>query len=637
MIGHLQTAITSGSDPAHYGSAAATIVETIFGESTSPDVLLLVTSILLWLGYLGLRISSRLRVPLVTSFLFMGVASGPSGLNLLSQPILDALRVIEPVALGLITFSAGEQLVLRDVVGLARRNMLGVGLETLLPLVLVATAIFAVSGRLELALPLGAIAGTTGIATVVATLKEKGARGSYTRLLSVAIATDNVFAILAFSALLPIAMALEHAGGIGSLYLRSLASIVFSVLAGGGAGALLARYIGRIRSSSELSMFVLAHLLLTVAVVDIVGGSVLLAGLTMGIVAVNLSGDYREREWLFTSLAPLEAPLIAVFFLWAGAGLHITALADVGLLALAYLVARAIGKWFGPRLAALGLERENREAWELRALGYGLMPQAGAAIGLGILARDSLPVAGNEILTIVLGAVVVFELTGPLAVSRAVTAAGEATEAAEGGPMTLTEAVRQLEERKGLLMAVTDPTTSLWQLANVLNLARRLQTDVLLMPTEEPPSARRNAESGASRDPVELLQNYGDGHDQNVTVLPECSGDIAAGILHAVAEHRVDLLILAWGPYRRRLAPRVVEGASCPVVELPSPGTPRRADVTGLAGTARRWMDGGLGAVAGRLLGGRRTSRGNLTTVPLERDGPHDDLDDPEPPPEEGG
>lgn len=607
MMAPSHTAIVAGTHSAPDGIAAATIVESIFGRNTSPDVLLLVVSILLWLGYLGLRISGRLRIPLVTSFLLLGVASGPSGLDLLSQPILDALRVIEPVALGLITFSAGEQLVLRDVFGLARRNLLGVGLETLLPVVFVAAAVFAVSGRLELALPLGAIAGTTGIATVVATLKERGARGSYTQLLSVAIATDNVFAILAFSVLLPVAMALENAGGIGSLYLNTLSGIVFSIFVGGAVGALLARYIGRIRSSSELSMFVLAHLLLAVAVVDIVGGSVLLAGLTMGIVAVNLSGGDREREWLFTSLAPLEDPLIAVFFLWAGAGLHVSALADVGLLAAAYLIARAAGKWLGPQVAALGLSRKAKEAWELRALGYGLLPQAGAAIGLAILARDSLPVAGDEILTVVLAAVVVFELTGPLAVSKAVTAAGEATQTPKGLPMTLTEAVRQLEERKGLVMAVTDPTTSVWQLANTLNLALRLHADVILMPTEEPPGARRSTDPASSRDPVEQLQNYAAGHDQTVTVLPECTGDIAAGVLDAVAENQADLLILAWGPYRRRLAPQVVEGAPIPVVELPGPAVPRRVDPTRLAEAARGLADSGLATAVGRLLGGRRS------------------------------
>ncbi len=577
-----------------------TVVESLFGDETSPRVLLLVTSVLLWLGYLSLRISGRLRIPLVTSFLLLGVAVGPSGLGLIARPTLDALGFIEPVALGLITFSAGEQLVLRDVLGLARRNKLGVTLETLLPTTLVAACIFAATGRIELALPLGAIAGTTGIATVVATLKERRARGSFTRLISVATATDNVFAILAFTLILPIAMALEEVGGIGGLYLRSIGGILLSIALGSAAGALLARYIGRIKSSSELSIFVLAHLLLTVALVDILGGSVLLAGLSMGMVGVNLSGGTREREWLFRSLGPLEDPIIAIFFLWAGAGLHVAALGEVGVIAALYLVARAVGKWLGPRMAAVGLEKGSREAWELRALGFGLFPQAGAAIGLGILARDALPVAGEQILAVVLGTVIVFELTGPLAVSRAVTAAGEATEAPVDQPMTLSEAVRQLEERKGVLMAVTGPSTSVWQLANTLNLARRLKTDVVLMPTGDASEDPRGG-SPANEELIGALRRYAEGIDQTVSVLPECSGDTVAGILAVAREQQVDLLILAWGPNRSRLARLVVEGAHCPVVELPEANAQRSGDRPGLGEVVRTFAGAGYGAAVGRF------------------------------------
>jgi Kef-type K+ transport system membrane component KefB len=583
--------------------AGATVVESLFGSETSPSVLLLVTAVMLWMAYLGLRIAARFRVPLVTAFLLLGALAGPSGLDLLTQPILDALGLIEPVALGLITFSAGEQLVLSDVLGLARRNVLGVALETLLPVLLVSTVILVATGRPEIALPLGAIAGTTGIATVVATLKERGARGSYTKLLSVAIATDNVFAILVFTLVLPVAMTLEKAGGIETLYLRSLLDIVLSVLIGGGAGALLARNIGRIRSSSELSMFVLAHLLLAVAVVDILGGSVLLAGLSMGILAVNLSVDQREREWLFRSLAPLEDPLIAMFFVWAGAGLHVAELRDVGLVAILYLAARTAGKLLGPRLAAVGSDSARREAWELKALGYGLLPQAGAAIGLAILARDVLPVAGDQILAVVLGAVIVFELTGPLAVTHAVNAAGEATEPSADAPMTLSEAVQRLEERKGRLMAVTDPTTTVWQLANTLSLARRLQADLVLMPTEEPPGLKQTSAPG--RDPVAALQSYAEGHEQKVSVLPECTGDIAGGVVEATREQEPDLLILAWGPYRRRLAPLVVEAAPCPVVELPEPSGGARSNRS-MSEVARTFSRDGVRATVRGLRAGRR-------------------------------
>src|SRR5680860_871454 len=54
----------------------ATIVESLFGDETSAGVLLLVTSVMLWLGYLSRRIAGRLRIPLVTAFLRSGALGG---------------------------------------------------------------------------------------------------------------------------------------------------------------------------------------------------------------------------------------------------------------------------------------------------------------------------------------------------------------------------------------------------------------------------------------------------------------------------------------------------------------------------------------------------------------------------------
>ena len=182
--------------------------------------------------------------------------------------------------------------------------------------------------------------------------------------------------------------------------------------------------------------------------------------------------------------------------------------------------------------------------------------------------------------------------------------AGEATEASPDQPMTLSEAVHQLEERKGVLMAVTGPTTSVWQLANTVNLARRLQADVVLMPTGDASEDSRG-DSPASGDLVEALRSYAEDVHQNVSVLPECSGDTVAGILAVAREQQVDLLILAWGPNRSRLARLVVEGAHCPVVELPEANAQRSGDRPRLGEVVRTLAGARYGAAVGRFFGRR--------------------------------
>ena len=582
----------------------ATMLDTIFTDATEPAALLLILSILLWLGYLGLRLSGRLRIPVVTSFMLLGVVLGPSGLGVLSVSILDALRLIEPIALGLITFSAGEQLYIRDVRNLSRQSFTGIIMETVMPIALVGALIFFLTGRLEIALPLGVIAGTTGIATVVTTLRERNAEGSLTRLTSVAIAADNVFAILVFALTLPIAIALDGGGAMSSLLLGSLVGIAASGAIGAAVGVVLGHFIAQIRSSSELSMFVLAHLLLMVAVTNLLGYSVLLAGLVMGIVAVNVSGEPRERERLFTSLGPLEIPLISVFFLWAGAGLHLEALRAVGVLTLAYIAARSLGKWLGPWLASL-IPGDALDSRNLRMLGVALLPQAGAAIGLGIRARDLMPTAGEEVLTIVLAAVVVFELTGPLAIERALKAVGESEEKTTDQPMTLNEAVRELESRKGSLMVVTDQTTTLWQVASTIRLAHSLRTDLLLLPIHESevqatPKDPTLTGGPMTDDATRLLARYASNHDLQLTTLPACTGNIVACIAEIVRHWEADLLILAWDEdYRKNFAAEVLETVACPVVELPSPAATEASEK--LRPRTRRSLMSSMGRLVGKL------------------------------------
>jgi len=586
------------------------IADILFGTRTDIGDLLFVTSVLLWLGYVGLRLSGRFRVPVVTTFLLLGVAAGPSGLNLISASMLDSLRFIEPVALGLITFSAGEQLLVGDVLKLSRRSFLAVGLETVLPILLVGTAVYLLTGEAVTALLLGAIAGTTGIATVMATLREQGARGSFTRLISVAVATDNFLAILLFSLILPLAVALTQEGGVLSLYASSLLGIAASILVGSLAGLQLGRLIRTIKSPSELSMMVLAHLLLAIGFAYMLGYSVLLTGLTMGVVAVNLSGSGRERERLFTSLKPLEDPIISFFFLWAGAGLNLRALAEVGLLALVYMLARLAGKGFGPLLSVFRVtDPQGQEATQLRVLGVALVPQAGATIGLAILAADTLPALGQDVLTVVLAAVVLFELTGPLAVQRAVKRVGEANAPPADLPFTLDEAIRTLEESKGVLMVATDRGTTLWQLASAVALSGRLQAELLVVPTEAPPDVPASIDYEAAlldRSPVELLDEHLDFHEHRVSVQPEISGDVVDDLLKRTADSGADLLILAWGPHqRRRFAPRVVELSAIPVVELPGPRVPQRRGLEKVAEGAGRLAAASARRVFRRLRGGR--------------------------------
>ncbi len=423
-----------------------------------------------------------MRLPVVTSFLLLGIFAGPEGLNVVSSSIIGSLRIIEPVALGLITFAAGEQLYFGDLRLFARRHYLAVGLETMLPVLLVGASAWLVTGRLEVALPVGAIAGTTGLATVMSTLKESGAQGGYAKLLGFATASDNFFAILVFSFILPLVVGMETGQAIGTLYIERLVAMVASIGIGFVAGFAVSRLIKNVRSSHELSMLVLAHVLLVVGVTEYLGFSVLLAGLTMGTTAVNLTREVRDRDRAFTALGTLEFPIVAMFFLWAGSSLQIRALGSIGLLFFAYLLARVVGKLTGPFLTALSLKRDKSKSRRFVGLGMSLLPQAGAAVGLGIVARDALPSSGETVLAVILASVVVFELIGPLGVHWAARFVGEARTAPEEQPLTLHEAISELRDRRARVVVLVDSEADQSIMRIPLQLVSRLDADLFAVP-----------------------------------------------------------------------------------------------------------------------------------------------------------
>jgi Kef-type K+ transport system membrane component KefB len=438
-----------------------------------------------------------------------------------------------------------------------------------------------VTGRLEIALPIGAIAGTTGLATVMSTLRESGAKGDFARLLGFATASDNFFAILAFSLVLPLAAAMETGRATGAMYAEGLLQMAASVAIGFVLGLLVSKLVKRVRTSNELSMVVLAHVLLMVGVTYYFGFSVLLAGLTMGATAVNLTRDVRDRERAFAALHGVEFPVVAMFFLWAGTSLHIRALAGIGLLFGTYIVARALGKLAGPLMVAWGLRRQRSESRAFVGLGVSLLPQAGAAVGLAVLASDSLPVSGQPILAAVLGAVVVFELIGPVGVQWAARYVGEARETPDGHPLTLDEAIERLEDRKARVVVLSGESITPSMLDLPTNLVHKLQADLLPILVKD----GSNGKGGVSA--IAFIPRVDDVFlpESDTPTGPESSvpflltSNTADAFLETIKEYRPHVLFISLPEKVRSLlgpAEALTQRVGCPVLDI-APATQRKS------------------------------------------------------------
>jgi len=372
------------------------------------------------------HVVKHVRVPEVTGYLVAGLLVGPSALGWVSHENLQSLHLFSEVGLGLILFSIGGAFELARLRGIGRRLVTLTLAESLLAAGLVGAGALLVGQSWRVALLLGAIAIETGAASTLMVIRENDAAGPFTETVVGVIGLNNVFALVAFS-LAAATLELQSLGGDSGLTALGVARAVFplvwqlvgSCALGFLAGLMLAAWASRVNESGEILILLVGCVLLTVGVATAIDLSPLVASLAVGATLVNLSGKSRR---LFETLSRTDPPLYVIFFVLAGADLNLALLPSLGTLGVAYVLGRATGKIGGAWLAA----RHVAVAAPLQRLfGLSLFAQAGLAVGLVLVTRERFPTIAPTVTTVVLGAVVVFEIAGPLSARFALLRSGE--------------------------------------------------------------------------------------------------------------------------------------------------------------------------------------------------------------------
>ena len=142
----------------------------------------------------------------------------------------------------------------------------------------------------------------------------------------------------------------------------------------------------------------------------------------IGATMINVSNDSPA---LLEQCDRFTPPLFLLFFVLSGASLDLSVLPTVGVVGIAYVLSRAIGKSLG---ATIGAAIEKCDKNIIRYLGMTLIPQAGVAIGMARMCLTDLPAYGPTINAVVLAGTLIYELTGPVITKIALTKAGEIKE-----------------------------------------------------------------------------------------------------------------------------------------------------------------------------------------------------------------
>ncbi|CDZ74245.1 transporter, CPA2 family [Peptoniphilus sp. ING2-D1G] len=379
-------------------------------------------AVLLFSGMIFGRIFSKIKFPEVTGFLIGGIIIGPSVLGLISPEGVKSLNVVSDVALSFIAFSIGSEMKFSVLKNLGNKIVLITLFEALGAFFVVLLGTLILSGMdVPFSLTLASIACATAPAATLMVIREYKAKGDLVNVLLPVVALDDAVCIIVFGIASSISVNLLEGGDLNFLTMFGLPifEIILSIVIGIMGGIAFSFISKKIRSENELLSFTIATIFLLASISNIYGLSSLLTLMSTSVIIANLGNVSRRYSDLIDRLTP---PIFMCFFVLSGADLNLSSLKTVGVIGIFYVVGRALGKYIGAYSSAkiTGMSKDIQ-----KYLGLTLIPQAGVAIGLSLIASQKIPDPhGSMIRTIILGATIIYELVGPLLAKIALKKAG---------------------------------------------------------------------------------------------------------------------------------------------------------------------------------------------------------------------
>lgn len=386
------------------------------------------------LAELGQR---RLGLPRVTGYVLAGVLMGPGVLHWAPLSISGELRPFMLLGLGLLLFELGSRVDLRWLK--ANPWLLASSVTEAALTFAGAYAFLKFAGTTTAtAFTVAAIAVSSSPTVVMRVVSETGARGQMTQRLLLLASLNSLYAIL----LLKFGFALIHLDQAGDL-LRAITQPLYQasgsfLLAVVVAFAMHLGQSARLPRESERFAIVIAILLLASNVADGLGLSVPMVLLVAGMLLRSRPG----RLVLFPEhFGAAGALLVVLLFVLTGLAITPEQVVAGGALASGLLLIRGGAKWLGAWWSA---GRGGLAPCKARWLGVALLPMSSLAVlqaydAAGLYPASASPAipasaaAGGEILAIVLGAVAVMELAGPILTQFALRRSGEAAPTAGRG------------------------------------------------------------------------------------------------------------------------------------------------------------------------------------------------------------
>ncbi|MGD8815171.1 MAG: cation:proton antiporter [Anaerolineales bacterium] len=405
------------------------MLETILG-SLEIDILGII-GFMIAAAFLGSKLFQRVGIPQVVGFIVLGVIMGPSLLNIVPLELSSELAFISEIALGLIGFDIGSHLLLRDLRRLGRSILFILVFESIGTFLVVGLGIYLLTGAFEIAMMFGALASATAPAATVDVLAEYNAKGPLTTSLLAVVGLDDALALILYS-LAAVVVETSLSGGpspsLFELLRLPLYEIGGSIVVGAGLAVALDIILCRMKKKHDAMAVSMGFVILGVGISETFGLSLIFTAMIMGTVLVNRNRTHSEH--IHFTIQQTGPVFYVLFFSLIGARLQISQLPAMGAIGMLYIVLRSgakyAGAWLGGRIGgAVETVRNN--------LGFGLLSQAGVAVGLALASQARFAelgaageAMGTMILSVITATTFVVQIIGPIATKFAIFRAGEA-------------------------------------------------------------------------------------------------------------------------------------------------------------------------------------------------------------------
>ncbi|MEN8904393.1 MAG: cation:proton antiporter [Clostridiales bacterium] len=367
------------------------------------------------------RLAKFVKLPNITGYLIAGLILGPSFIDIIPPEMVNGFSVVSDVALGFIAFSIGSEFKLSYLKTVGITPAVIAIFEAFTAIIFVTGILLLLGFDAKLSIILGAIAAATAPAQTIMVINQYKAKGPLTSMLMSVVALDDAVALIGFGFAVTIVkfMSTGKNSNILLSILTPFYEIIISLLIGIVISIIMKIFLKWFKKSSNRICIITAFILSTYWLAESLHGSALLACMVLGAFLVNIFDDTNKLFKITDSFTP---PIFMIFFVISGAGFDIHALSSIGFIGILYIVLRASGKILGAWIGGKIMHVDNNIC---KYLGPTLMPQAGVALGLLMVAGTVVPSYASQIRVVILCSTFIYSIIGPLSAKLALIKSGD--------------------------------------------------------------------------------------------------------------------------------------------------------------------------------------------------------------------